>query len=35
MNGKAFLDTNILVYAYDNRDPIKQAKAQKLIFDGI
>ena len=35
MNGKAFLDTNVLVYAYDYRDPLKQAKAQKLISDGI
>ena len=35
MNDRAFLDTNILVYAYDQHDPIKQKKAQELITTGI
>lgn len=35
MNDKAFLDTNILVYAYDEYDPQKQKKAQALLTDGI
>jgi predicted nucleic acid-binding protein len=32
---KFFLDTNILVYANDNRDPKKQVLAVKLISDCI
>ena len=35
MNDRAFLDTNILVYAYDQNDPVKQKKAQELITTGI
>jgi predicted nucleic acid-binding protein len=35
MNDKAFLDTNILVYAYDQYDPQKQKKAQSLLTDGM
>ena len=35
MSDKAFLDTNIIVYAYDQHDPHKQKKAQELITDGI
>jgi len=35
MSDKAFLDTNILVYAYDEHEPRKQRKAQELIIDGI
>ena len=35
MNDRAFLDTNILVYAYDQHDPVKQKKAQELITTGI
>ena len=31
MSDKAFLDTNILVYAFDQHDPHKQRKAQELI----
>ena len=31
MSGKAFLDTNIFVYGYDERDPIKQSIAEGLI----
>jgi predicted nucleic acid-binding protein len=35
MSDKHFLDTNILVYAYDSSDPEKQATAQKLLTQGI
>ena len=35
MNDRVFLDTNILVYAYDQHDPKKQTKAQGLLTDGI
>ena len=35
MSDKAFLDTNILVYAYDQNEPRKQSIAQNLITDGI
>ena len=35
MSGKLFLDTNILVYAYDTHDLTKQRKAQALITEGI
>jgi predicted nucleic acid-binding protein len=35
MSDRAFLDTNILVYAYDQHDPQKQRKAQALITGGI
>jgi len=30
-NSRAFLDTNVLVYTDDPRDPVKQAKALDLI----
>ena len=32
---KVFFDTNILVYAYDRRDPDKQERAFELISDAI
>lgn len=35
MSDRFFLDTNILVYAYDNHDPQKQSQAQKLLTVGI
>jgi len=35
MSDKAFLDTNILVYAYDEHDPKKQKKAQTLLTEGV
>ena len=35
MRDRFFLDTNILVYAYDNHDPQKQDKAQQLLTFGI
>ena len=31
MSGKAFLDSNIFIYAYDPRDPRKQSTAINLI----
>ena len=31
MNAKFFLDTNIFVYSFDGREPLKQRKAQNLI----
>lgn len=31
MSGRAFLDTNIFVYGYDERDPVKQSIADGLI----
>jgi len=35
MSDRLFLDTNILVYAYDSSEPEKQAKAQTLLIQGI
>lgn len=35
MNDRVFMDTNILVYAYDQHDTQKQTKAQGLLTDGI
>ena len=35
MNDKIFLDTNILVYAYDKYERRKQKKAQAILTDGI
>jgi predicted nucleic acid-binding protein len=35
MSAKAFLDTNILVYAHDKAYPDKMAKARELIFQGM
>jgi predicted nucleic acid-binding protein len=31
MSGKAFLDTNIFIYTYDDREPIKQSIADNLV----
>ena len=28
---KAFVDTNVLVYAYSNREPVKKAKAEAIL----
>lgn len=33
MPGRAFLDTNILVYAFDRSEPAKQARAAALVND--
>ncbi len=35
MSDKVFLDSNILVYAYDRHDPQRQAKAQAILKLGI
>ena len=35
MKDRVFLDTNILVYAYDRHDPRKQGIAQSLLIDGM
>lgn len=35
MSDRYFLDTNVIVYAYDDRDIKKQATAKKLIVDGV
>jgi predicted nucleic acid-binding protein len=31
MSGRSFLDSNIFIYSYDNREPIKQSVANDLI----
>jgi predicted nucleic acid-binding protein len=33
MNDKTFIDTNVLVYAYDEREGSKQAAAKKILYD--
>jgi predicted nucleic acid-binding protein len=35
MNGRFFLDTNILVYTFDPRFPEKQQKARRLVSDAL
>lgn len=35
MNGRYFLDTNIIIYSYDDRDERKQKIAKNLIVKGI
>jgi predicted nucleic acid-binding protein len=35
MRGRFFLDTNIFVYTFDNREPKKQARAQDLVSDAL
>lgn len=35
MSDKVFLDTHVLVYAYDQSQPDKQARAQALLSWGI
>ena len=35
MKDRYFMDTNIIVYAHDNKYPHKQKKAQELIFNGM
>ena len=35
MTDRTFIDTNVLVYRYDNRDPIKQLRAQELLKTGL
>ena len=33
MSDRAFFDTNVFVYAFDNGEPVKSAVAKKLIHD--
>jgi predicted nucleic acid-binding protein len=35
MSGKVFLDTNILLYAHDRRNPLKQSIAAELIRNAL
>jgi predicted nucleic acid-binding protein len=35
MNGKFFLDSNILVYSFDSRDLAKQQRAQQLVNQAL
>ncbi len=35
MTDRAFIDTNILVYAYDSHEPQKQERAQAILRTGI
>jgi predicted nucleic acid-binding protein len=35
MKDKYFIDTNILVYANDRSEKVKQKRAQQILFDGI
>jgi predicted nucleic acid-binding protein len=35
MNGADFLDTNVIVYAYDDNSPEKQKVARQLLRSGI
>jgi len=35
MSAPDFLDTNVLVYAYDSSEPVKRAIAQKLVLKAL
>jgi predicted nucleic acid-binding protein len=35
MSARLFLDTNVVVYAYDSSDPVKQSKAQELLATAV
>ena len=35
MSDRYFVDTNVLVYAYDSSEPVKKQLARNLIRDGI
>jgi predicted nucleic acid-binding protein len=35
MSDRVFLDTNILVYAYDLEDPVKQQRAAFIVENGV
>ena len=35
MNGKYFIDTNVIVYGHDRDYPSKQIRAQEIIFSGM
>jgi predicted nucleic acid-binding protein len=32
MNGKSFVDTNVLIYLFDHRTPVKQRRAASLLL---
>ena len=34
MSDRRFVDTNVVVYAYDSVDPAKQAEAQRILREG-
>ena len=34
MSDRRFVDTNVVVYAYDSADPAKQAEAQRILREG-
>ena len=35
MSDRAFLDTNVVVYAHDSADPDKQATSQEIVLEGV
>ncbi|WP_395750407.1 PIN domain-containing protein [Prosthecobacter sp.] len=35
MSASRFIDTNVVVYAYDSSDVVKQAKAQQTLTDAV
>jgi predicted nucleic acid-binding protein len=35
MSDRRFLDTNVLVYAYDSSEPLKQRVAQEILREGL
>jgi predicted nucleic acid-binding protein len=35
MNGSYFIDTNIIIYAFDSSQPARQARSRALIQDGL
>ena len=35
MNDRIFLDTNVLMYAYDSSDPLKQKTAREILRSGL
>lgn len=35
MSDRAFLDTNVLVYTFDSREPVKQTRAIELVSEAL
>jgi predicted nucleic acid-binding protein len=35
MTGRRFIDSNVVIYAYDHADPGKRARAQALLEDAV
>jgi len=35
MSANRFFDTNVVVYAYDSSDPVRQSKAQQTLTDAV